>query len=314
MVLARRAAYLQALGHQITYTVSRRYMLSELPIGWKADGLSASITEMRAEGPPARTLRINLFLRNRFDVPVVLWRSRVSVQLGGVRFAEGDFLYAHYAAIQRRILAPGEENATAELRIPVTSEAIAMVERHRQGAPELNLTAYVWVAPVAEDGALGAPWENILSAPHGNSFDRTKIPTSEWIDYLRTWGHADIELLEMAVSDRTGRLAAAWKRFDEAVQEFRQGQYEATLASCYRAMEASARVASPTDDDRANLKRVASLIRSPKKTAIYDPMLKEFTGLLHKGRHDQGTAELVPDRSDASFCLGVTHAILQRLG
>jgi hypothetical protein len=209
-------------------------------------------------------------------------------------------------------LAPGAENPGGKIRIPMSREAIAAVERFRKGPVEMNLTVHCWLAPVL-NGVLGIPWENIMSAPYGNAFLPYEIPTSEWIKYLSAWEYADVQVFEVPGEFRTARLSGAWKRWEEAVEAFRLGDYENVLASCYRGIEAAARVVTTEESEKADLKVIATLISSPEKAPLYDRLILEFNKLLHKGRHDQGHTGIVPDRRDAYFALGVTHAILSRL-
>lgn len=281
---------------------------------WKPDGLNVSIAEMRAEGPPTRALVVRVVVRSRFETPIYVVRSRVLVNANGFQLANGDFLTLSYAAVKPLVLSPGEENPSGEFRIPLSRESIAWIERHRHGDVELSISAYCTVAAVTADGTLGAPWENIVTEPNGSSPTRFKVPLSQWIQYLASWVYADVELAEIPSELRSGRLAGAWKRWDEAVEDYRRGQWEDSLGACYRAIEDAAWVMTPEGADKADKKALLKLLSPDKKGALYDPVFTAFNELLHTGRHAQASAATRPDRADALFAVSVTHAILVRLG
>lgn len=276
--------------------------------------LTCIIHTVRAEAPPDRRLIFELELRNSTPNPLVVLRSDVRVAINNVQVADGDLLRVHFALVSPAILAPGQEHAPAEFNVPLSREALSLIEERRAGDVTYAIDAYLRVAPVieGETSTLGVPRGANLIARFGNSFVRDRIPQSQWLELLRNMGWDETLMVELPYK-RSGRPhPVALQRWEEAVEHYRSGDWEDTLAACRRVFEMLALEKSPEDSVHPDMRRLREWFDPSKKGDHLNEMLKKFADFLHLGRHQQAPISGIKiAREDAMLALSMTAAILR---
>ncbi len=272
------------------------------------NALSLQVNGFRTHGPPARSLDFEVSVKSRFEEPVVILGSRVRVLLGDFEVAEGDLLYSHHAPAKGSAIPAGGE-FTATVKAPLSREAIDLVERQRVGDLEYSIDASLTLAPLhaGPPEAIGKPWLQYVE-----SRGRQRIAQSEWVKYLRQLGWDETTLFELPAGRASYASPAAQKRWDEAVEHYRRGNWEDTLVSCRKLFEALAAAKSDANADRPDPRKLREYFDTTDKGNTLNEMQKQFTQFLHLGRHDQMPQSGIQiDRKDALLALTISAGLLR---
>lgn len=197
--------------------------------------------------------------------------------------------------------------------VPLINEMIRWIEDHRNGEPKFFLYVEALLAPVIEkdEAVLGKPWLQPVEYRNSSSY-RDKIPLSEWIKHLKSLGWDETQLIEVPGGLQSQAYPQAGRRFDEAIDHFRRGDWEETLAACRKAIEVLAAVKTPDGAAKPDMKRLRAYFEVGKKGDVLDKMLTEFGNFLHLGRHEQPMDKPVKiTRADALASLTITSAFLR---
>lgn len=270
--------------------------------------LEARVNEVRSSGAPDRRLIFDVELRNHTDERLVVLNSEVTVSLGDWRIAEGDLLRLHFALVASPVVDPGSGHLVGELSVPVTREALGFIEERRSGDVEYSISIYLRIAPIGDDERIGLPRQVSLELRKS----RDRIPLSTWLSLLRAWGWDETTLIELPRGSTAHTHPVAVTRWEEAVEQYRAGNWEDVLGSCRKCLEALALEKTPGHPTKPDMKRLADYFDDPEKSKHLDPMLKELSGFLHLGRHQQVSTRIT--RRDALFALSMTASLLKYIG
>lgn len=272
-----------------------------------------TIHRVRGEALPDRRIIFELELRNNTTNPLVVLKSDVRVSINNVQVADGDLLRVHFALVRPAILAPGEEHASAEFNVPLSREALRMIEERRSGDVEYSIYASLRVAPVIEGeiSTLGVPHGANLLARFGNGL-RDRIPQSQWLELLLSMGWDETLVVELPYSLAGRSHPVALQRWEEAVEHYRLGDWEDTLAACRRVFEMLALEKTPEGVVRPDMRRLREWFDPSKKGDHLDDMLKSLADFLHLGRHQHALSSGIKiGRGDAMLALSMTAAVLR---
>lgn len=275
---------------------------------YQPNGLALQVHEIRVHGPPARSLDFAVSVRSGIDETVIVLGSRVRILLNNIEVAEGDLLYSHHAPAKGSAIA-GKGEFIATVKAPLSREAIDLVEGHRVGDLEYVIDASITLAPLypGPPEVMGKPWLQPVETRSAR-----RIPQSEWLSHLRQLGWDETKLFELPAGKAAYSNPAAQKRWEEAVEHYRQGNWEETLGSCRKMFEALAAAKGEANSDRADPKKLRQYFDSTKKGEALNDMQKQFTDFLHLGRHDQTTGSGIQiERDDALLALTVSSGLLR---
>jgi hypothetical protein len=272
------------------------------------NAFSLKVDRLRTHAPPARSLDFDVTVKSGLDETVVLLGSRVRVLLGNIEVAEGDLLYSHHAPARGSVIA-GRDEFLATINVPLSREAIGLVEGQRVGDLEYVIDATLTLAPLhaGPPEVMGKPWPQLVESRSGQ-----RIAQSEWLRHLRHLGWDETTLFELPAGRGSYASPAAQKRWEEAVEHYRQGNWEETLVSCRKLFESLAVAKSDANADRADPRKLREYFDSTKKGDALNDMQKQFTEFLHMGRHDQTAGSGIRiDRDDALLALTISSGLLR---
>jgi hypothetical protein len=217
--------------------------------------------------------------------------------------------------IEGALLWPSKQTLAA-LVIPLSSAVLRKIEDQRAGGDfVLRISARVRVCQSVirqqEPETLGVPFETYLRSNEYASGVDYKIPQSDWIKNLRALNWSELELVELPaqLAKSSPQLARAFKRFDEALDFYRRGDWEASMSSCRKAFEALIKDTIGKDDVSLGQAAFMTLISEPEKAKLINELVKAFTPFLHLARHEQHPATKIRPE-DALFALQITVSTL----
>lgn len=281
-------------------------------MAYQANGLTLQITGIRIYGPPARALEFEIQLFSNLSDRVVVLGSEVRVNLGDYEVARGDLLRAYSAPAKGAAFGRSNE-MIGGIYVALTHETIEWIEARRVGDLGYSLNVSALVAPVIdqEPQTLGTPWLQPAENRFGSSL-RDHIPLSEWLKYLTALGWDETQLFELPVGSPRQLFPAAQARFEEAVSHFRRGEWEETMSSCRKMMEALAAAKTEGGAVKPDTKKLRAFFEAGKKGDTLDSLLSEFGKLLHLARHEHPTdAPVKITRYDALLSLTLAGAFLR---
>jgi hypothetical protein len=218
--------------------------------------------------------------------------------------------------VKPSILHPGEEHTTADFHVPLSREAISLIEDRRTGDVEYAISAYLMVAPVVgeETPVLGIPHGAVVVGRFGNSFGREKIPRSQWLELLQSMGWDETLLIELPYRLSGRAHPVATSRWEEAMQHYRQGDWEETLAACRKVFEMLAYEKTAEGSAQPDMRRLREWFEPSDKGNHLNEMLTAFGKFLHLARHQQSpTSGIRIGKDDAMLALTTTAALLRYL-
>jgi hypothetical protein len=230
-----------------------------------------------------------------------------------VDVAEGDFVQVMTAPVRPATIG-GRDGNYLHVTIPLSSEAIYLVEQCRQsGDLEYALIFNVVMSPVVShsgESVLGVPRRVLVRNRIGNSGVQGRIPQTQWLQHLKQMGWQDTDIIEIALAPLARQIPEAGRRFEEARDRFRAGDWEGTLQSCRSVQESVARVYSP-GEQRPNMKTLRDAFDQGEKGDHLNAVTIALGEFYHLGRHESGARI---NRADALYALQSTAAFLTYLG
>lgn len=276
------------------------------------DAIRARITDTRATGAPNRQLRFSAEIHNSTPEDLAFLSSSVRVQINNVEVADGDLLHVHTApALGARVGAGSSQ--PAEIVVPITREALGMIEQHRIGDVEVSFAASVWIATVRGES------EQIIAAPREQHIEvrfpdgsRRGIPQSRWLEFLRSFGFDETLLLELPNRYFGNGHPIARQRWEKAVDHYRRGDWEEVLLACRLMLEALAWEKTESGRNRPDMRQLRTFFDSSEKGTHLDTMTTAFSSFLHLGRHEQsGNPGVTIRQPDALLALSIAAGILR---
>lgn len=237
--------------------------------------------------------------------------------LSGLKVAEGKLFHPFYNRINPAVI-PAKQDGSGAFTIELSAAVLRDIEERRAGGDiKLAISSRVLISEVCTvDGvkALGVPFETEFgNGPTGN-FEYL-IAQSEWVKALKSLGWSEIEILELPASTlrSTPNLARAVRRFEDAQDCYRRGDWEETMSNCRKAFEAIVQEVTGASDMTKAHQTLKSIIGEGKKADCLDQLVKDLTRFLHLGRHEQ-LPSISIKRPDAQLGLHLTGALLAYLG
>lgn len=274
------------------------------------DAISARIIDTRATGAPNRQIRFSAQLQNNTEESLAFISSSVRVLVQNVEVAEGDLLRVHTAPARGAWVGSGVTQP-AELVVPLTREALSMIEQQRNTDVEVSFSASVWVAVLRGD-ALAAPREQHCEIRFAAGSGREAILQSKWLEMLKSWKFDETLVLELPYRVYGAGSSVALERWEKAVEHYRRGDWDEVLVACRRMLEARALEKTPSGASKPDMKRLRTFFDPSSKGEHLNTMTNAFSTFLHLGRHEQPSTEGIHIRqSDALLALSVAAAILR---
>ena len=290
------------------------------------DNLPVHIVEVIAEGPPRRKLVLNCRVTNPVSCDICILDVWVDViAINGLRLAAGKLFYSMHNRTDPAIIEAGAKGLGAfDIELPAC--VLQHIEERRAGGDvKLQFLSRVLISEVrkVKDSKvserddvqiLGVPFETTFMGDGTDRFEYM-IPQSEWIKILKNLAWSEIEILELPSSKLRSvlPLARAFKRFEDAQECYRRGDWEETMLNCRKAFEAIVQDATGTDDmSRAN-QAFVSLIGEGEKADRLTEVAKSLGDFLHLGRHEN-LPNISIKRGDSQLALQLTGVLLTYLG
>jgi len=160
---------------------------------------------------------------------------------------------------------------------------------------------------------LGVPFETRFVNGYNDYIEYT-ISQSDWVKTLRGLAWSELELLELPSATITAspRLARAHKRFAEAQEFYRRGDWEETMTNCRKVFEAVIKDTTGKDDLSESEAAFQALITDPAKAKSVNDVIKSFAPFLHLARHEQRPPISIKPE-DAMLALHITGSMLAYL-
>jgi len=283
----------------------------------KVPNLPVAIIEHHAEPPPKRKLKLTCRVTNpaSFDICIVdAWiRAEAS---NGLLLAEGRIFQSMHNRVDPAIIPAGKHGLGA-FHIELMAQVIHHIEQRRAGGDvKLVLSSRVLVSEVSASSdavILKPPYETQFGDGGSGHLDYL-IPQSEWLKLLKSLAWSELEILELP----TGRLRAvrplarALERFEDAQQNYRNGDWEETMLNCRKAFEAIIQDVTGELDMSKARQVFVSLLGEGEKTERFDKLAKHLGDFLHLGRHEN-LPHISIKRADAELALLLTGALLTYL-
>jgi hypothetical protein len=209
---------------------------------------------------------------------------------------------------------PIAKQGFASIVIPLPALTLQQIEQRREGTDlTLRISSRVRACPLHAHGdtqVLGAPFETRFGDGHTGYFEYT-ISQSDWIKALRGLGWSELELLELPSAKITAspHLARAYKRFEEAQEFYRRGDWEETMINCRKVFEAIVKDTTGKDNLLEAGAAFQVLITEPEKAKSINEVVKSFAPFLHLARHEQIPPVPIKPK-DAMLALHVTGSVL----
>lgn len=270
-----------------------------------------------AEPPPQRKLVLTCRLTNSASFDICIVDSWIRVEaLDSLLLAEGRNFLVMYNRVDPAIIPTGKQGLGA-FHIELPAQVIHHIEQRRAGGDvKLRLSSRVIVSQVSGQGDAA-----ILKPPYETQFGDASlgyldylIPQSEWIKLLKRLGWSELEILELPIGRlrTTAPLARALERFNDAQQNYRNGDWEATMLNCRKAFEAIVQDATGELNMGKAHQAYISLLGEGEKTERFDKLAKYLGEFLHLGRHENPIHVSIK-RADAELSLILTGALLTYL-
>ena len=279
--------------------------------------IELTVTRHYAEPPPYRCLKLDCQVAPSptFELCILDTWSTVRITNGRV-IAEGKILLFHYARINPATLRV-REGGVATFVIPLPGHILHSVEEARAGGDlELSITTSALVSPLRADNPmhLATPKESAIASPGSHDL-AYKIPQSEWLKLLRQLQWNELELIELprAWGPPSKTTDRATVRFDDALDAYRRGDWDDSMATCRKAFEALLQDLSGTTDMAKVETALSSYLGEGPKAKRLNALIRELGQFLHLARHEP-PEDVIIKRSDASLSLQMTGAILRYLG
>ena len=281
--------------------------------------LSLVIDRHLASGLPSRQLELTCHVSHAGPHAVCVLDSWTKVEgPNGLRIAEGRLFYTMHNLIEGALIWPNKQTL-ATIVIPLSSDALKQLEERRAGGDcALRIFSRLRVCKSLTEqqlAVLAVPFETRLtSAQHGDHVEYT-IPQSDWIKALRALNWSELDLIELPSITGTPlpQLVRAFKRFQEAQDFYRRGDWEETMSSCRKAIEAFIKDTTGKDDLAQAEAAFTALIPQAEKARALNEFVKSFAPFLHLARHEQVPAIPIGAK-DAMLALHVTASTLAYLG
>lgn len=279
--------------------------------------IELTVTRHYAEPPPYRSLKLDCQVAPSptFELCILDSWSTVRAKNGRL-IAEGKILLFHYARINTATIRV-REAGVATFVIPLPGHVLASLEEARAGEDlELSITTSALVSPLRADNPmhLATPQESAISSPGSHDL-AYKIPQSEWLKLLRQLQWNELELIELprpwGPPSKTTQRATA--RFEDAVDAYRRGNWDDSMASCRKAFEAMVQDLTGTADMAKTEAALISHLGEGPKAKRLNVLIRELGQFLHLARHEV-PEDVIITRSDASLSLQLTGAILRYIG
>jgi len=166
-----------------------------------------------------------------------------------------------------------------------------------------------------EPESLGVPFETYFCSHQHQDHVEYKIPQSDWIKALRGLNWSELDLIEIPARARSDvpQLTRAFKRFDDAVDFYRRGDWEESMSSCRKAFAALIKDTKGTDDLSQGQSAFAALISDAEKARLLNELVKTFAPFLHLARHEQASPIKIEPK-DAMLALHLTASALSYSG
>jgi hypothetical protein len=271
------------------------------------DLLIFRVHRIRVEGPTnPRKLVFDLEVTNRTTESLVVLGSSIEVTLNNINVGEGDFFHSHHALARGFVIGPSHEGS-GHIDVPLSRETISYVEDARTGDVEYRIHGTVVVATLnlGPPETLGKPRESPVSRRLGDDI-KNVIPRSEWVRYLAQMGWDETILFELRART-TALYPGVTKRWEEAVDQFRNHRWEDTLYACRKVFEAFAAIKTPDTEKKPNPLLLREFFEANDKGKHLDGSLRNFNEFLHLGRHEQlSTKGIQISREDALLALTIT--------
>jgi hypothetical protein len=273
-----------------------------------------------------RKLILNCWVTNSTSYDICILDVWVDVMaINSLRLAVGKLFYCMHNRIDPAIIKAGTKGLGA-FHIELPACVLEHIEERRAGGDvKLQFLSRVLISEVrkVKDSKmsehddlqiLGVPFETTFT---GDSTDRFEyiIPQSEWIKILKSLTWSEIEILELPSGKLRSvpKLARALKRFEDAQECHRRGDWEETMLNCRKAFEAIVQDVTGTDDmSRAN-QAFVSLIGEGEKADRLTKVTKSLGEFLHLGRHEN-LPNISIKRADSQLVLQLTGVLLTYLG
>jgi hypothetical protein len=298
--------------------------LAELKLnldGWinvNVGNLSVHIVDLIPEGSPRRKLVLNCRVTNPASCDICILDVWVDViAINGLRLAAGRLFHSMHNRVDPAIIEAGG-NGFGAFHIELPACVLQHIEERRAGGDvKLQFLSRVLICEVSKVDdvkILGVPFETTFESDSTDRFEY-KIPESDWIKILKSLAWSELEIVELPSSKLRSvpALARALKRFEDAQECYRQGDWEETMLNCRKAFEAIVQDATGTDDmSRAN-QAFVSLIGEGEKAHRLTKVAKSLDDFLHLGRHEN-LPNISIKRGDSQLALQLTGALLTYLG
>ncbi len=280
--------------------------------------LPISVLNLHAERPPRRQLEVSCRITNpaSFDICILDAWAKVET-LNGLKLAEGKIFQSMHKRIDPAIIPSGKDGLGA-IHIDLPTQVLHHIEERRAGGDvKLLLSSRVLVSEVLvvnDIKALGVPFETQFGNDGSGRFEYL-IPQSEWIKLLKGLAWSELEILEIPSSRFRSipPLDRALKRFEDAQECYRNGNWEEVMLNCRKAFEAIVQDASGESGMGKAHQVFVSIIGEGDKADRFDKLAKSLGDFLHLGRHEN-LPPLSIKRADSELALHLTGAMLGYLG
>jgi hypothetical protein len=280
--------------------------------------LPMSVLNLDAERPPKRQLEVSCRITNpaSFDICILDVWAKVET-LSGLKLAEGKIFQSMYNRIDPAVIPPGKDGLGA-IHIDLPMQVLHHIEERRAGGDvKLRLSSRVLVSEVLvvnDIKTLGVPFETQFGNDGTGRFDFL-IPQSEWIKLLKGLAWSELEILEVPSSGLRSipPLVRGLKRFENAQECYRNGDWEEAMLNCRKAFEAIVQDASGESNMSKAHQVFVSIIGEGDKADRFDKLAKSLGEFLHLGRHEN-LPHISIKRADSELALRLTGAMLAYLG
>jgi hypothetical protein len=270
------------------------------------------------EPPPRQKLALACEVTNPATFDICLLDAWIRVEaLNGLTLAEGKLFQSMYNRVDPAIIRAGKYGSGA-IHIELPVNVMNNIEQRRAGGDiDLRLSSRILVSEVSSTQAgttLKPPYETEFG-DGSTSYIEYVIHQSEWVKLLRNLGWSELEIIELP-SNRLRSippLARALERFEEARQNYRNGDWEETMFNCRKAFEAIVQdVSGVTGMGKAHQVFV-SVLGEGEKTDKFDKLVMVLGDFQQLGRHEN-LPRISINRADAELSLFLTGALLSYLG
>jgi hypothetical protein len=223
--------------------------------------------------------------------------------------------------------------------LPISSEILDAVEGARSGDVLLYIEGRLVVAPLlstvkpsrpregraqaaSAGGAeparpilLGAPYETLGGGQYNTHMVGMTIAKSDWIRHLASWRWSEIELFEIALTNRSehAQYRQVYDYLRQAQQSYREGDFRATLAHAHASLESLAKTVGNGSVPKGYEQIIAARVKGDTMRTDLGKVIRALNDLSHAGRHARPPEEEVT-RADALLVLRMTLGLLERLG